>query len=184
MYIIGTMEPYSSGQSFVDSQKNSMKSYFVHSMEWKMNKECFRFFWEWLFVIKGDMHEIQIIWARKKLRRVFLFFILIFLPEYIKSLKHTAKATNFGWENALCLYMDLPSHMTATKLDKPVQTFTNVAPTRPLVVLMQVPFTIISLSIWSSVISNFSIYISDIFTLRWIMISIYDYNKLHTTDNL
>lgn len=74
-------------------------------------------------------------------------FLLIdkHLPVYTKSQKQTANERNFGWENSLCLYIDLPSHMTAIKLDTPVQALINTAAAGDLGTLMQVPFTIISL---------------------------------------
>lgn len=39
--------------------------------------------------------------------------------------------------------MDLPNQITATKLDTPVQTLMKIEPTVVLVILMQVPLTII-----------------------------------------
>lgn len=149
----------------------------------KMNRVSFWISWKYLFVIKETIkNKTKQVSPEKKF--LGFFFELTFLPEYIKSLKQTTKATNFGWENCRCLYIDLPSHMTATKLDTPVQTLTKVAPIRPLVLLMQVPFTIILPPIYAQYISNLSVYISDIFTLRWIMISISDCNQLQTRDNL
>lgn len=144
--------------------------------------------WKYLFVIKETIkNKTKQVSPEKNYNSTesfWVFFELTFLPEYIKSLKQTTKATNFGWENCRCLYIDLPSHMTATKLDTPVQTLTKVALIRPLVLLMQVPFTIILPPIYPRYISNLSVYISDIFTLRWIMISISDCNQWQTTDNL
>lgn len=68
------------------------------------------------------------------------------LPENTKSQKQTANERNFGWENSFCLNIDLPSHMTATRFDTPVQVLTKEAPEGDLGTLMQVPLRITSLA--------------------------------------
>lgn len=49
-------------------------------------------------------------------------------------------------EKILCLNIDLPSHMTATRFDTPVQVLIKTAPAGDLGTLMQVLLTIISLA--------------------------------------